>query len=251
MLTSRTLLLLTFVAAVPVACASPPAPAPEFATVSTAKSVVVAPLNLTVRAPSDLAGKGDPVWTELLSYLQKQDRQVAVLSPLSAERLWLAATADLDLSDRQAALRTGYSRLARELAGHRDFDLLVVPSLVMRPARVSGLHASWDGVQRPVPNAATAVHRGVGDIMGPGTDLLTGGLTGKVVAASLHVVVLRPDGTRLYDRLGGLDVLQEARRDNTPDGALRFAARAQPFSNREWVAEGVERAFAGPLLTAR
>jgi len=248
-LTPRTLLLLAILPAALTACTSPPAPALEFA--SSAKSVVVAPLNVAVRAPADLAGKGDPVWTELLSYLQEQDRQVAVISPLSAERLWLAAISDLDLSDRQAALRTGYSRFARELAGHRDFDLLVVPSLVMRPAHVSGLHASWDGVQRPVPNAATAVHRGVGDLMGPGSDFLTGGLTGKVAAASLHVVVLRADGTRLYDGLGGLDVLQEARRDNTPDGTLRFAARAQPFSNREWVAEGVERAFEGPLLTAR
>jgi hypothetical protein len=250
-LTPRTLLLLAVFTAALAACTSPPAPAPEFGAASTARSVVVAPLNVAVRAPADLASKGDPVWTELLSYFQRQDRQVAVLSPLSAERLWLAATSDLDLSDRQAALRTAYSRFARELAGHRDFDLLVVPSLVVRPAQVSGLHASWDGVQRPVPNAATAVQRGVGDLTGPGADLLTGGLTGKVAAASLHVVVLRADGTRLYDGLGGLDVLQEARRDNSPDGALRFAARRQPFPNREWVAEGVERAFEGPVLTAR
>jgi hypothetical protein len=213
--------------------------------------VVVAPLNVAVRVPADLAGKGEPVWTQLLHYFQQQDRQVAVLSPLSAERLWLAASSDLDLSDRQAALRMGYSRFARELARHRDFDLLVVPSLVMRPAYVSGLHASWDGVQRPVPNAATAVHRGVGDLMGTGTALLTGGLAGKIAAASLHVVLLQADGTQLYDGLGGLDVLQEARRENRPDGELYFTARAQPFSNQEWVAEGVARAFEGPLLTAR
>lgn len=211
----------------------------------------MAPLNVAVRAPADLAGKGEPVWTELLSYFQQQGRQVAVLSPLSAERLWLAAISGLDLTDRQAALHTGYSRFAREVSGHRGFDLLVVPSLVMRPARVSGLHASWDGVQRPVPNAATALRRGIGDLTGPNADLLAGGLTGKVAAASLHVVVLRADGTRVYDGLGGLDVLQEARRENSPDGGLRFAARDQPFSNQKWLAEGVQRAFEGPLLTAR
>ena len=231
------------------ACAtSPPESDAEAATVSLER-VVVAPLNVPVRAPAELEDKGEPVWQELLSYFQEHDRQVAVLSPISAERLWLQATVDLDVSDRGAALRTGYSRFAQALAAHRDFDLLVVPSLVLRPAHLSGWHAYWDGVQRVVPNAAILMPSGLFSASGAAPIQLAG-LRGKIAAVSLHVVVLRSDGTRAYQGLGGLDVLQEARRDAVADGKLRFAVRAEPFADPDAVREGVVRAFRGPLLTA-
>ncbi|MGI9590572.1 MAG: hypothetical protein ACR2P8_04330, partial [Myxococcota bacterium] len=207
--------------------------------------VVVAPLNVAVRAPAELEGKGEPIWQELLRYFQERDRNLAVLGGISAERLWLQATADLDLSDRKAALRSGYSRFAQELAQHRDYDLLVVPSLVLRPGYLSGWHASWDGVQREVPNAAALVTTDLSDVGTPGT-FRTRGLRGKVAAVSLHVSLLRPDGTELYQGLGGIDVLQEAHRDAGWESELRFVARAQPFSDAEAVREGVERAFDGP-----
>ncbi len=230
------------------ACAtSPPESDAEAATVSLER-VVVAPLNVPVRAPAELEDKGEPVWQELLSYFQEHDRQVAVLSPISAERLWLQATVDLDVSNRGAALRTGYSRFAQALAAHRDFDLLVVPSLVLRPAQLSGWHAYWDGVHRVVPNAAILAPS---ELLGAsGAAVQVAGLHGEVGAASLHVVILAPDGTRVQEGLGGLDVLQEARRDDAADGGLRFALRAEPFADPDAVREGVTRAFQGPLLTA-
>ena len=231
------------------ACAtSPPESDAEAATVSLER-VVVAPLNVPVRAPAELEDKGEPVWQELLSYFQERDRQVAVLSPISAERLWLQATVDLDVSNRGAALRTGYSRFAQALAAHRDFDLLVVPSLVLRPAHLSGWHAYWDSVQRVVPSAAILMPSGLLGASGAAA-VQVAGLRGKVAAVSLHVVVLRSDGTRVYQGLGGLDVLQEARRDDEADGKLRFAVRAEPFADPDAVREGVTRAFRGPLLTA-
>ncbi len=230
------------------ACAtSPPESDAEAATVSLER-VVVAPLNVPVRAPAELEGKNEPVWQELLGYFQERDRQVAVLSPISAERLWLQATVDLDVSDRGAALRTGYSRFARALAAHRDFDLLVVPSLVLRPAQLSGWHASWDGVQRVVPNAAILAPSGLFGASGAAVQVA--GLRGQVAAVSLHVLILGPDGTQVQEGLGGLDVLQEARRDAVADGKLRFAVRAEPFADPDAVREGVVRAFRGPLLTA-
>ena len=76
------------------------------------------------------------------------------------------------------------------------------------------------------------------------------GLRGKVAAVSLHVVILGPDGAQVQEGLGGLDVLQEARRDDDADGGLRFALRAEPFADPDAVREGVVRAFRGPLLTA-
>ena len=40
--------------------------------------------------------------------------------------------------------------LVRALSEHADFDLLLMPSLVYRKARVTGRHAHWDGVRRRV-----------------------------------------------------------------------------------------------------
>lgn len=211
--------------------------------------VVVAPLNLAVRAPADLAGKGDPVWSELLSYFQERDRQVAVLNTISAERLWLQAMDAIDVSAGSAALRAAEARFARELARHREYDLLVIPSLVLRPGHLSGTHAFWDGVQREVPNAAILVGSGLADVVGPG-GVVSGGLRGKVAAVSLHVTLLRSDGSELFEGLGGLDVLQEARREGVWGTRLRFVTRSEPFSDPEAVREGVERAFDRPALTA-
>jgi hypothetical protein len=211
--------------------------------------VVVAPLNVTVRAPAELDGKGAPVFQALLSHFQERDRPVARLSEISAERLWLEAIRDLDLSDRSAALRAGHARFARELARHSEFDILVVPSLVLRPGRLSGWQARWDGVQHAVPNAATLMYTGLGDVVGP-SQLEIGGLSGKVAAVSLHVTLLRSDGSEIFEGLGGLAVLQEAQRVGAWDGEVSFVTRSEPFSDTDAIREGIERAFDGPTLTA-
>jgi hypothetical protein len=210
--------------------------------------VVIAPLNLSVRAPQELEGKEAPVWQELLRYFQERDRDVAVLNGISAERLWLQATADLDRSDGPAALREATARFARELAKHREYDLLVIPSLVLRPGTLNGWSASWDGVQREVPNAARLAHTDMTEVAGPG--IQAGGLSGKVAAVSLHVSLLGADGGEVYQGLGGIDVLQEAHREGVWEGDLEFVTRSEPFSNGEAVRDGVERAFESPTLAA-
>jgi hypothetical protein len=238
------------------AVASPPDPSslPEVSAQSVdpptrLDRVVVAPLNLAVRTPADLAGKGDPVWSELLHYFQERDRQLAVINTISAERLWLQAIDAVDVSAGSAALRAAEARFARELARHREYDLLVIPSLVLRPGHLSGTHAFWDGVQREVPNAAILVGSGLADVVAPG-GVVAGGLRGKVAAVSLHVTLLRSDGSEVFEGLGGLDVLQEAQREAVWGSRLRFVTRSEPFSDPEAVREGVERAFDGPTLTA-
>lgn len=231
-----------------LACSTPPERRSDIAASPPSDRVVVAPLNLALRIPAELSGKGEPVWQELLGYLHERDRQIDVLAPVSAERLWLEATADLDRTDRRAALRSAYSHFARELARHRDFDVLVVPSLLMRPGHLSGSHAHWDGVQRELPNTAALADAGLGELLSSG--IRVAGLSGKVAAASLHLVLLSADGSWLHDGLGGLVLLQELQRDNAPGGALAFATREAPFADRESLREGVVRAFEGPVLTA-
>jgi hypothetical protein len=234
------------------ACATSGEPSAEVGASASASRIVVAPLNLAVRAPVEIDGKGEPVWRELLRYFQALDRKVAVFQPSSAERLWLGATLDLDVSDRNRALRTARSRFARALAEHRDYDLLVVPSLVLRSGRLHGRYATWDGVQRVVPNGADVIPINLSDVARPSGTVTVLGLRGKIAAVSLHVSVLRPDGTHVYEGLGGLDVIQEAHRDDPREGRWTFDMRADPFGKPENLREGIELAFERPLLaTAR
>lgn len=239
--------LLALCAAALAACASPPEPASQPAPSPLLRRVVVAPLNVAVRAPEVLEGKEDPVWEALLGCLQQRDLQLAALERESAESLWREASTGLDLSDRREALYTAYSRFAIELARHRDFDAVIVPSLVLRPARLLGWQAFWDGVQRDVPNAAV-MNVGLEHAAPPG-ELRVAGLSGTIAGVSLHVAVLRPDGSLLHDGFGGLAVLQEAHPGRGPDERPGFAPRAEPFSDADSVDEGVRLALEWPALT--
>ncbi len=242
--------LLSVAALALVACANPPGPSVSIALDAPARRIIVAPLNLAIRTPAELVGKGEPVWHQLLRHFQSLDEQVFVISPISAERLWLEATLDLDLSDRSRALETGRSRFAVALAENRAYDLLVVPSLVLRPARIRGLYASWDGFRRVVPGGLAMIEQRVGDTFQPFGSLQVMGLSGKIAAASLHVAVLRPDGTLLYEGLGGLDLIQEVDRDDRRTGGWRYELRPEPFADAENLSEGVERAFEAALWKA-
>lgn len=228
------------------ACASPPQASAPDAEPLRPDRVVVAPLNLAVRVPAELAGDGALAWAELLQHFLDRGQQVAVLSPESAEALWNAATSDLDSSDRSQALRTARSRLAQLLADYRDYDVLVVPSLVLRPARVQGAFASWDGVRRIVPNASDVIDPGIADIMTPPGSVWVNGLSGTIAAASLHVAVLGPDGTTLYEGLGGLDLAREPRRETRKGWASwTFETRRDPLADPEHLREGIDIAVGG------
>jgi hypothetical protein len=90
------------------------------------------------------------------------------------------------------------------------------------------------------------------DVVRPAGAVTVPGLRGKIAAISLHVSVLRPDGTHVYEGLGGLDLIQEAHRDNPWEGRWTFNTRLEPFTEPGHLREGIERAFERPLLaTAR
>lgn len=222
------------------ACASTPGPSEPGVLGPGSERVVVAPLNLTVRAPAELAGKGDPVWDELLQTLLARDKQVAVVEPASARALWIEATGDVDLSDRSLALETARSGFARLLAAQRAYDVLVVPSLVMRSARVRGRHASWDGVRRSAldPWEAPGV-----SIDGLPAAVGAVEVSGTISAASLHVAVLDSEGRLLYEGVGGLALARSPQRQGS-FGSWSFEPLPEPFADREQIREGIEIALA-------
>jgi len=247
----RILPLVTAAALAFFGCASSPASVSVDGDASPqALRVVVTPLNLAVRTPPELEGRGDRVWFEVIRYFQERDGQVATFSPNSAERMWLTVTENLDAPDRRRALQLAYSRMAQALAEQRSYDLLVVPSLVLRPGRLKGRYASWDGVHRPVPNGDAFVMDNVGDAAFPFGSVAVAGLTGNVGAVSLHVSVLRPDGTLFYEGLGGIDLVQQLRRASPWDGLWTYETREDLLAEPAHIREGVERAFGHQLLAA-
>jgi hypothetical protein len=205
--------------------------------------VIVVPLNVSVRAPEMLDGELGPVWSALLDHVHTQYTEVTVIPRVSAEQLWLAASDNLDFTDRRLALQTASSDFARQLAEHQPYDLLVIPTLVLRPAIMNGRYASWDGVRRLVPNGDGVI---ASSQLGAGTQnsVHVAGLNGTVAATSIHVAVYRPDGALDHEGLGALDLIQEAQRDGTWESTWKFELRRDPFANSEHVNKGIGDAFA-------
>jgi hypothetical protein len=210
--------------------------------------IVVAPLNLALRTPAELRASAPLVWPEILRYLGEQDRPVSVVAPGDAIRLWQAAVRDLERSGETREPRAAASRFARSLAEHVDFDVLVMPAVVVRPARIAGYQAAWDGVRRDLP-ARTPLPLAIDD---PISGIAVSGYRGRIAAASLYVTLLGPDGASLYEGLAGLDVVQEialvARPHDAPEWSL--APRRDLFADASGLRDGVERAFERPLPRA-
>lgn len=116
-----------------------------------------------------------------------------VLSDLARER-------GIDLRPGHAA-PVDLQRLRRDaLAEVRErtgADALLVPTLVQRPATLSGVHASWDGRSQDVTYRAPGEHNA----------RLARVYRGGTQAVSLRVELLDAAGARVYLGHGGLHVL--------------------------------------------
>jgi hypothetical protein len=237
-----------------LACASARTAGEEQAeTTLRSERVLLAPFNLALRPPKELQDVDEPVRHELLRYFQAQDRQPTVIAPIDAELLWMESIAELEQSGTKLDLPTASAHFARRLGEQVDYGLLLMPSLVLRSARVHGRHAYWDGVRRRLRVRATPMHGPIIEIGLPGHNPGVWGLSGRISAASFHVAVLDTAGRFLYQGLGGLDVLQEATLDQrAPGETWQLVSRESPFADAEAVREGIALAFERELpRTAR
>jgi hypothetical protein len=218
-----------------------------------AERVLVAPLNLALRAPVELQNIDEPVWHELLRYFQNQDRRVVVISPVDAELLWMDAIAELEQSGATHDFPTASAHFARRLLEQVDYELLLLPSLVLRSARLHERHAYWDGVHRRLHVRGAPMSGAITEIGPSGNHVGVCGLTGRVSGASLHVALLNPDGRIVYQGLGGLDLIHEAVLDRrAPREIWQLVLRKAPFADIESVRQGIALAFERELpRTAR
>jgi hypothetical protein len=220
-----------------VACAGA---APRERTVlagNVARNVLILPLNVTAVMPAEIEAASPVVWEELEIYLRGQGKELKTVAFPVARQLWLSFIREARAANPRAGYYDAARLLVEELARHADFDAVILPSLYLREAPIEGRSARWDDVERPLE--IDAKERLPADLP----------LEGVAPAASLHVVVLDPQGSKLQEAIAGLDLLVSVRvrrkRAWSADPlSVRFVAREHPFAKREYVQEGIAKALA-------
>ena len=212
-----------------------------------ARNLLILPLNVAAVMPTELEVARPIVWEELEIYLRAQGKELKTVSLEAARRLWVASIQEA----RAANARAGYDDVARVLVGKLSqsavFDAVIAPSLYLRKAQIAGQSARWDGVEWPLEIEA----RGSLPVDFP--------LEGVAPAASLHVVVLDPEGNKIQEAISGLELLvgvrvvgkRGASNDAAPSAgatpSLEFTPRTDLFSSREHVQQAIAKALAGFL----
>jgi hypothetical protein len=216
--------------------------------------VVVAPMNLAVPLGPDLQDAVEPVNRELLRYLQAHGARVAVIFAPDAIALWSDVAEALAGRASHPGGDPVPSAFARSVASEAAFDLLVLPSLVYRDARVEGRVAQWDGVRRRIrftsevaPAAASDATRASGENLAPEPGWRT--FRGKITGLSLHALVFDPQGKIVSQGFGGLDLVHEVREGKGADeSSLRL--QTEVLANAANVREGIAVVL-DPVLVAR
>ena len=201
--------------------------------------LVVIPLNVMTTMPEDLRHASPLLWEELTAYLSEQGKQLKTLSEESARQTWADSVRDASRDSESPDAHHALELFVQRLASATGFDAVVVPSLALREARLSGRHAYWDGESQLVEfvadgrNARTIARRT--------------SVAGKAPASSLHVVVIDAAGRELHDRLQPIDLLVRARVEAGPGAteAERIVfVRRKPFEDYDRLRLGVRESLA-------
>lgn len=227
-----------------------PTPAPErLALPAGTHGLLVAPLNLSIAPPRGFDADPQPVWDALIAHLSTWDRTLVPLAGPDAELMWHDALASGAERGTPDGLRDAWSQFARRVAEEEAYDALVLPTLLLRRARIAGHQAQWDGAMRSFDVPASLGGNGW-EFSDPAQRLGFAGYRGELAAASLHVAVLAPDGRIVHEGIGGLALVQEL--DARASGRRQpwvFQAREAPFADAAELRRGVEVAFARPLAS--
>ncbi|MBW2270756.1 MAG: hypothetical protein JRH16_19520 [Deltaproteobacteria bacterium] len=223
------------------ACTTPGA-APE--PLGGADRLVLAPLNLAVKLPVELEDGVEPVRDEIIAYLKRRDARVAVLWPSDAWELWKQSMlASAGAEDGASRLEQAVGLFVEELARNAEFGAFMLPTLVYREAEVWGDTARWDGVRRRLPLRTRSTANARLPTLEPsiGESRVRGA---KVPGVSLHVMVFAPDGRRVFEGWGGLDLVHAVLVTGSAEtGHGNLVPDLNPFRNPDHLREGIALAL--------
>jgi len=215
---------------------APPTPPPGI------HRLLVFPLNVVVPMPTGLESGAASVSEALSGWLTKQHFSVESYPGPEARTAWASAAQELREELGAAAMSfEGAARvLARTLHHDRAFDALVLPWLALRAARLKEASASWDGVKRKVGFFALGKSKRASWVIDR-LDLW-------VKAPSLEVLGVSAQGEKLFEGVGGLDLVDEAELDLSAS-KIRFdmVPKEKIFDDLPHLREGIALALA-PLL---
>ena len=216
----------------------PPAitdPASAPAEDSGATRVLLFPLNVVgVPPPSEVEAGAGAVAAELRAYLEEHGVAVEALEPDPARTEWLEAARAYraEVREEQASLEGAAGVLALRLREGHDFDLLLLPWILMRAARLKDGVVAWDGVRRKVdffPLGNTKRYRWV-----------LGRVQLWVKVPSLQALGVSAEGEKVFEGAGGLDLVDEAELDLSASKVhLEMVPKDRIFDDRAHLREGI------------
>jgi hypothetical protein len=211
-----------------------------------AQRVLVLPLNLVAAMPDEVTGRSRNVDDVMLDYLAERGKSVQAIGFEKAAAAWHASEGDCRSAEPKHCDRfEGVAPFAaRRLRTDHEYDVMVVPYLLLRKARTNGYTASFDGVERPVKLWSYPAYGPYGygpyAYYGPFSyDPWFGG--GRVRAVSLKVWGFAADGEKLFDGIGGLDVVDQI--ESSEDAGYTVEVRENLLRDPGAIREGVIRAL--------
>jgi hypothetical protein len=221
---------------------------------SKAQRVLVLPLNLVATMPEELSHRAQSVDEIMLDYLAERGKSVSTIGFKDASSAWGAGENDCRSAaakhcDRFAGVAPF---VARHLRANHEYDVLIVPYLLMRGARTNGYEASFDGVERRVKMSGYRPYGPYG--YGPygypyAYDPWFSG--SRIRAVSLKVFGFAVDGKKRFEGIGGLDVVDRIEASEEDDASYSVEVRENVLGDPRAIREGVERALSKFVRPAR
>ena len=203
--------------------------------------VLLFPLNVGMALPPAVEAGVERVSEELGGYLEIQAKEVQPVPLSDALLAWRRSTAEFEAlgGDSQPSFEAVARLLARDLSKVRSFDMLVLPWISLRPAEARGRSVKWDGVTRKLAVEPSSMRNWFS---------AHAHFQARLWSPSLQILAFSPDGEKIFEGAGGLDLLHEILIEN-PTTALRLviSLRSEVLEDRTLIREGIAVAF-DPLL---
>jgi hypothetical protein len=205
--------------------------------------VLLSPMNLVRALPAEISDGAQPVEKALLDHLKGRGLEVSHLDLLEGRKLWGQAV----LEAQQQGSKDAAPLFVQHLAARGDFEVVMLPSFITRTVYVNDNIGTWDGVRRRM-NVVNAPSRGIGG----STDTFTkgvfaGGVSGSMLATSLHLIIFSRQGERVFEGIGGFDFVHEVDLSAAYQYKVNFRRRARLPGSPEVVREGVAIALGSYL----